>query len=298
MKRLFLSSIIMLIAIAVSAQVKVAPKLAKGQKMSYTTVSTANVGMTIKATTDVTYEVTDETADGFVITATTTKFETEGGEEMVRTMMTLTEQALLNQPLELTTTREGKVTGIRNLAAAQKSISDLAMKLVEELYAKNPAFAQAMPKEAMVEQVNSAADEQALLKSIALTPTSPLVLNGLTVQNMGQDTYVNSQNINMKRMYFVTNAGKTITTSSTANMTEAEVKDYIIQQAEKQAPDQAEMIKQNIDAMMASGMMKINASEKTKYDLGENGWVSAIEASSTMSVMGQNITMEAKVTLK
>ena len=298
MKRLFLSSIIMLIAIAVSAQVKVAPKLAKGQKMSYTTVTTANMGMTIKVTADVTYEVTDETADGFVITATTTNFEAEGGDEMMRAVMTMSEQVLLNQPIELTTTREGKVTGIKNMTAVKQSASALAAKLVEELYAKNPAFAQAMPKETMIEQTTNAIDEQTMLKNIAQTPTSPLVLNGMTIRNMAQDTYTSAQNINMKRMYFVTNGGKTITTSSTANMTPDEVKAFIIKEVEEKAPDQAEAIKQNIDTVMASGMMKIDASEKAKYDLGENGWVSAIEASSTMSVMGQNITMEAKVTLK
>lgn len=49
----------------------------------------------------------------------------------------------------------------------------------------------------------------------------------------------------MKRMYFVN--GRNVTVSGSANMSKEELKKLIIEQVEKMMPEQADMVKQNID---------------------------------------------------
>lgn len=298
MKKLFLTTIVLLVAVLASAQVKVVPKLQKGQKMTYIAEATTNAGMDITSTGETVYEVVDETADGFVISITCTKMDTQGGDETMRTIMTLTEQMMVGQSILVSTDKEGKVTGIKNATEAREACIASLTKIVDQLFEKNPSMAQVISKEQLRAQAVDAFTDEALLKSITAASNSPLALNGLTIRNMAQDTYTNAQDIKMKRMYFVTNGGKTITTNSTASMTEDEVKVFVIKQVEEKAPEQAETIKQNIDTLVGSGMMKIEASEKVKYDLGENGWVSSIDYTSTMSLMGQTINMKNIITLK
>lgn len=298
MKKLFLTTIVLLVAVLASAQVKVVPKLQKGQKMTYIAEATTNAGMDITLTGETVYEVVDETADGFVISITCTKMDTQGGDETMRTIMTLTEQMMVGQSILVSTDKEGKVTGIKNATEAREACIASLTKIVDQLFEKNPSMAQVISKEQLRAQAVDAFTDEALLKSITAASNSPLALNGLTIRNMAQDTYTNAQDIKMKRMYFVTNGGKTITTNSTASMTEDEVKAFVIKQVEEKAPEQAETIKQNIDTLVGSGMMKIEANEKVKYDLGENGWVSSIDYTSTMSLMGQTINMKNIITLK
>ena len=64
------------------------------------------------------------------------------------------------------------------------------------------------------------------------------------------------------------------------------------------APDQAEMIKKNIDAVMASGMIKIDMKGTATYELQDDGWVKTIKNEETQETMGQQAKTTATVTLK
>ena len=100
----------------------------------------------------------------------------------------------------------------------------------------------------------------------------------------------------MQRTYFLTKKdGSTITTSSKMNMSKDEIKQMIIAQIEKAMPEQAEMIKQNIDMMM--GQLTFDASEKATYDFGPDGWITSLKAETTNDAMGQKTATTASVTL-
>ena len=100
----------------------------------------------------------------------------------------------------------------------------------------------------------------------------------------------------MKRMYFV--QGKNIVANSTLNMTKDEMKEMLIQMVEKSAPDQAAMVKENIDQIMSSGMLKMDMKETVTYELQDDGWVKSIKGESTTETMGQKVVTVSTITLK
>jgi polyphosphate kinase len=97
-------------------------------------------------------------------------------------------------------------------------------------------------------------------------------------------------------MYFVN--GKNVTTNGSMNMSKDELKAMIIEKVEKLVPDQAELIKQNIDQVMATGMIKFESKETATYELQDDGWVKSIKSESTNEAMGQQTKTTATVTIK
>ena len=75
-----------------------------------------------------------------------------------------------------------------------------------------------------------------------------------------------------------------------------DLKKLIIKQVEEQAPEQAEMIKQNIDLVM--GQMKFEMSEKSTYQLQDNGWVKSVKNEVNQNMMGQVMKATETITLK
>jgi hypothetical protein len=82
------------------------------------------------------------------------------------------------------------------------------------------------------------------------------------------------------------------------NMTKEDMKKLIIAQEEKIMPEQADMVKQNIDQIMESGMLKMDAKETASYELGDDGWVKSIKAETTTESMGQTVKATSTTTLK
>lgn len=286
-------------AVMGQAQVKIAPQLSKGMKMVYENVMKTNMaGTEMTGTSELVYEVKSVTADGAIINVTMTKMETAGGDEMTRTLMNLADNALKGVTMEVKTDKDGCAKSITNYTEVKKKCTIAIEKFIDDLLAKNPQVAQMMPKATLMKQAESSLTEEVMLRGIAVAPTSALVLNGRTVRNMMEDTYTNEQNIKMKRMFFVTNGGKTITTNAKADMSNDELKAFIIKQVEQSMPDQADMIKQNIDAVIASGMLKIEATTKAVYEIQDNGWMKSASVDNEMNMMGQKIKVNSIQTLK
>jgi hypothetical protein len=97
-------------------------------------------------------------------------------------------------------------------------------------------------------------------------------------------------------MYFV--QGQNIVANSTLNMTKDEMKEMIIKQVEKSAPDQAAMVKENIDQLMSTGMLKMDMKETATYELQADGWVKSIKNETTTETMGQQLVTKSTATLK
>ena len=111
-----------------------------------------------------------------------------------------------------------------------------------------------------------------------------------------EDTYVNTQNLNMKRTYHL--QGNKITASGVTNMTKEEMKEFILKKVEDSMPDKAETIRSSIDLLMSSGMMKIEGKEDTVYEMQGNNWPKTIDMTVSLSLMGQKIDINAHSTLR
>lgn len=294
MKKVFLSSIVLMMALVTQAQVKVAPKLQNGFKAVYTEVSTASVAGTEETTTTETeYVVSDVTANGAVITATLVDIKSdEGQSDAMSALLTMGESIMKGISIKMSTDADGQVTGILNLDEVKKKATEMASTIVEGMLKENPEVEQVMSKETLMAQMTNSFTEEALMNSIK--SAGVLALNGKTINSGATENVVNEQGMNMKRMYFVT--GKNIIANSTLDMSKDQLKAFIIKQVSAVSPDQAEMVKDNIDLVL--GQMKFNATTKSTYELQDNGWVKSLKTETSTDVMGQAQKRTSVITLK
>ena len=296
MKKLLLMGML-LVAMMVQAQTKIAPKMDKGMKKVYDAESVINVNgqKDVKLTSETTFTVKEATAAGYVVEMIVTKVEgNSDNSDMTGRIMLLSEQMMTNLPVLVETDKDGKPLRVQNFESLKEKISAYCDKLIDELLKEIPQLTDMMSKETLKQQVMSSVTEETLLKSVTES-SNPMTLNGKTITMGAQDEYVNNEGMKMKRMYF-TGADGTITITANLNMSKDELKQFIIGQVEKQMPDQAEMVKSNIDMLM--GNMKFEDTEKAIYTLASDGWVKTIVAERSRELMGQKMSTKVSTTLK
>ena len=82
------------------------------------------------------------------------------------------------------------------------------------------------------------------------------------------------------------------------SLTNEDMKKMVIEKVEQTAPEQAKMVKDNIDTLMESGMLKVEGSETATYEFGADGWVKTMTLKNDMTLMGASTNVETTVTLK
>jgi hypothetical protein len=298
MKKLFLVSMMLTMVMAAQAQLKVAPQMQKGDQKSYeVTIVTDIPGQgSFTINEEMAYSVTDATATGYVVKMETTKMTSDvKAENIAGQIVAAAQEVMINIPLLIATDQAGKPLGINNYAEISKKIDTQSDVLIEKMFKAIPQLSMALPKNALKQQILTSLSEEALLKTIQWS-VNPMALNGKTIMTGAQEEYINDQGIKMKRMYFVN--GRNVTVSGSANMSKEELKKLIIEQVEKMMPEQADMVKQNIDQLIESGMLKLDMKETGSYEYQEDGWVKTIKSENVTENMGQKVTVNTTVTLK
>lgn len=291
-------SLVLTMVLAAQAQLKVAPKMMMGDRKVYaTTVVTEIPGQgTVTVNDETSISVTGVSADGCTLEMETTKVTSDAAANNVTGQIIAAAQELMaGMPVRVATDADGKPLRIENYQEVKEKSAATCDKLIEKMTAAIPQLEQMLPKDALKQQLMDNLSEENLLQSIQAV-TNPMALNGKTIMTGAQEDYTNSQGLKMKRMYFVN--GKNVTTNGSLNMTKEDMKKLIISQVEKTMPDQSEMVKQNIDQIMESGMLKIDAKETATYELGDDGWVKSIKAEVTNESMGQTLKATSTTTLK
>lgn len=291
-----LFSMMLMVALVANAQLKVAPKLTKGLEKQYVTEMTTSIPTQgdVKMSFDNTYKVTDETADGYVIDVTTNSVKVEAdANNIVGKLMGMSQEMMKGVKVLIATDKDGKVLRITNFNELKPKMEQCVNELIEKAIKDMPQL-ESM-KDMLKTQTLSAIDEEKL-QAYFQEATSVLTLNGKTLMTGAQDEYVNGEGMKMKRMYFVN--GKSITTNSTMNMSKEDMKALIIKQVEENAPEQAAMVKENIDQLMEGGMLKIEMKEKATYELADDGWVKSLKSETSTESMGQSVTSTTTVTMK
>jgi hypothetical protein len=297
MKKTLLLGVLLLCALLAGAQTKVAPKLVKGDKKTYTAESIINVAgqKELKMSSVGEISVIDQLADGYVLELVTKKVESNTEADLVGRLMAVSEELTVNVPMRVQTDKDGHVLKMLNFSEVQQKTQAAISKIVDELIDQYPAAAM-VSKDKIVEQLKTAISEKTLLSGFN-AGTNPLVLNGKTISMGAQEEYVNELGLKMKRMFFPAADG-TITATSTMNTSKDDIKQMIIQQVERLAPEQAEMVKQNIDMLIQSGAAKFEITEKAVYTLNADGWLKSITAESERNAMGQKSSQKTTVTLQ
>ena len=298
MKKIMMVSLMLTIAVALQAQVKVAPKMEKGTVKTYVAEATITLPGQgdVKVTADSKYSITDAKADSYVLemVSTDVKTECEPG-NIAGKLVAAAQEMMKDAVVRATLDKDGRIQNILNGDEVKARVDKQADAFIDQMLTDVPQLAGVVSKDALKQQVSQALTIEGLVQTLQQA-TSPLALNGKTIASGSQEEFISQEGLKMKRMYFVN--GKTIIANSVMNMTEDEMKQTIIKQVEKSAPDQAQMIKDNIDQLMSTGMLKMDHKETATYELQDDGWVKSIVVDSTTETMGQTVVSKSIVTLK
>ncbi len=298
MKKVFLLSVMLVASMAISAQTKIVPQMKKGLKKVYATTATVSVGgqKDVKMTSETKYTVTEANADGYVVDMVVTNFATDADvNDVAGQMISATQEMMKDVNVRLQTNKDGQVVGIKNYAEVKKQIDAFGAKIVDKLMESVPQLSEVMSKDALKQQIQESVNEQALIRSLK-EADGVLMLNGKTPMTGAQEEYVNEKGVKMKRMYFVN--GKSIVTNGSANITKDELKAMIIEQVEKTMPAQAEIVKQNIDQLLSSGMLKVDIKETSTYEMGDDSWVKSVKTESNSEFVGTKTVVKSETVCK
>ena len=296
MKRLFFVSVLLTVAFAAQAQLKIAPKMEKGTVKTYVNTVTTSIPMQgdVTVTSETNYSVVDATADGYFIDVETINVKVDAdADNITGKLLAATEELQKGTVIHLSTDKDGKPVRVLNADELKKIIEQNANALIDKLMADIPQLAESAPKDVLKNQMLSSFTEETILRGLE---ESPLALNGKSIITGAQEEYVTKDGLKMKRIYFVN--GQNIIANSTLNMDKEEMKALIIKQIEERAPEQAEMVKENIDQILSSGMLKIDMKQKDTYDLQADGWIKSMTTEATTETMGQKIEVKGTLTIK
>ena len=297
MKKVFLLSIVILMSVSVFGQsIKVTPVLKKGMKKAYTnTTAVTTMDQTITITSDQLLTITKETPQGYEMTMENANFSSDAKDEnLASRLLTLGSEILKDTKVQVSLNKEGKLLDIINYEEVKSKSIATGERMVDELLKAAPEISQVLTKEAIMEQVTGALTQENLIKSLTGN-TNPLALFGLTIINGMQDKYNNNM-VDLKRTWLVN--GKKIFASAKSDMSKEELKAYVLSQVEKLAPQQADMIKDNIDMVLNSGLVKIDVTENANYELGDDLWIKSMETTVETDMMGQKSSTRTKIQLK
>ena len=298
MKKVILLRVMLVASMAISAQTKIVPQMKKGLKKVYATTATVSVGgqKDVKMTSETKYTVTEANADGYVVDMVVTSFATDADvNDVAGQMISATQEMMKDVNVRLQTNKDGQVVGIKNYAEVKKQIDAFGAKIVDKLMESVPQLSEVMSKDALKQQIQESVNEQALIRSLK-EADGVLMLNGKTPMTGAQEEYVNEKGVKMKRMYFVN--GKSIVTNGSANITKDELKAMIIEQVEKTMPAQAEIVKQNIDQLLSSGMLKVDIKETSTYEMGDDSWVKSVKTESNSEFVGTKTVVKSETVCK
>lgn len=299
MRKLSLLCTLLLVAFVCNAQIKVTPKLQKGDRKVYVTESTLNMPgrKELSVKTEASLSVVNKNADGFVLDSELLTVESDADStDLVNRLLVASQQALKSAHCLVQTDNDGKALSIMNYDELKGKMQETIVMIVDALVDQNPQVTNVMSKDVLVNQVMGNISESTILSSMN-NATSPLALCGKTVTTGAEDEYVNELGLRMKRSYAV-GADGSITTTSNMSMDKDDMKKFILDQVAKFLPQQADMIKDNIDMVMLSGLLKMDATEKAVYTLLPNGWVKSIKIEAIRNIMQQKMTQTTTVTLK
>ena len=297
MKKVFLLSIVILMSVSVFGQsIKVTPVLKKGMKKAYmNTTAVTTMDQTITITSDQLLTITKETPQGYEMTMENANFSSDAKDEnLASRLLTLGSEILKDTKVQVRLDKDGKLLDIINYEEVKNRSVATGERMVDELLKAAPEISQVLTKEAIMEQVTGSLTQENLIKSLTGN-TNPLALFGLTIINGMQDKYNNNM-VDLKRTWLVN--GKKIFASAKSDMSKEELKAYVLSQVEKLAPQQADMIKDNIDMVLNSGLVKIDVTENANYELGDDLWIKSMETTVETDMMGQKSSTRTKIQLK
>ena len=287
-------STLMLVALMMGAQTKIAPTMKKGMKKVYVTETTISTEFRqpITITQETAFEVIDATDDGYILDVYVTDAKSDASDAESR-IYSLATEMLKGIHTKYATDKDGQVTKVFQTDDVEKRVEGMLDKLLDGVSLPEGTTTSDMKRQ-LKEQVN----EKNLLESLHIG-TSPLALNGKTISTGTEEEYLNQSNLKgmkMKRIYTVNENGS-ITSSANINMDAEDISKLFSNMLDSFVPVE-------IDDSALAGLKSLfenanlQCSEQSTYSFAKDGWVKNITAEMKTSAMGMSMSMKSKVTQK
>jgi hypothetical protein len=311
MKKNVLTTLMLLVALMAQAQnsVTIKPTLKTGMAKAYTIKSESTVpgSMAADVTGDLSYKVTDKTADGYQIDMLSSFSNIDANQLFQKMSSADILQLMNNMKVELLTDKMGKVNGIKNT----KQLIDKNMAMYDSLFhatldqnpmlKDNPMVKESMEKS--VKMMEGMLTEDFLMESFIQTPNI-LSLNGKTITDGMVEDGTFAQILTTKSTYSLQNGGKTIVQTIKGDMDAASMKKYLAKTLSTMLPESVakeanpEELNTMIETMVSNGSMKMDMNIKATYDLDDDGWVKKLVTEMDMNMPGQAMKMRQVMTRK
>lgn len=304
MKKTFLTLVLMVMAIAVSAQsIKVG--FNKGDVRKYETKSDFSLGIPMqgekKASSDmkVTYTVTDVTADGYVVEAKADPISLTGDDD-IASQFANSEVfgALEKTPAKLKLDKNGVVVDLINSDEVLGAVSALAIESINKTYAEHPEIEKTAPKAKALMAVNDMLTKEKVLSTI--TENTIFALNGKDFAKKPEADESLMDMIKTKSTYTVsgTDGNLVIAKKAVGNMSEDDIKALVKKQIKEMAgQDMSDADFNNVWAQMKMmGMARLDLDLNGTYNYGKGGWLSSSNSKTTVK-LGVTIKVSSSTNL-
>ncbi len=299
MKRQTILALCLVCTTAMRAQqdVAIAPQLNKGDVHTYTTSYEAyksgtdgDNGMTGREET--TFTVTEATPEGYVLEVKTKPLDKPNIEPGIMGNNSMDEwfqNLQRNQTVRYRLDRDGAILGILNAAEMQANTEKLFDELINRLDSIMPSAKRHEMREMTKRILMEQATEESVLKNLR-TIVGPLTLLGRRITSGMEERYTMSTGLKFVRTYTVAPDGRHVTTDSRLDMTDDELKEYVIDNVLRFMPNiPAEALEEfrKMD-LKAQGIGNLQMSSHATVDLGDDGWPLRITLESNDNLPGNH----------
>ena len=303
MKKLFFILAFALAVTALNAQTLIKAKFQKGEKAVYETVteiagkSTAAGSEAVKVTRQTKITVQEVLRDGYIIEILTKDMAVDGNRSFLTQTGDMIIQSLNNVPMLLRTDANGKITDILNYDEVQRKALKFALTKLDSLYNNNPNVEKSMPKSKAMMRITKEVAKDVLIANI--NNNTFFYLFGKSLKN-GYKENKEIRDIKSTVTYTLTKKGNTINIAEeiSSNMTEAEVKVFIIDKMKGVGADEnlEQMIAQveaHWDRMKEIGMATMDINGTNNFQLLKSGWPTEYSSKIKANRMGVRITINS-----
>ena len=303
MKKLLLTLAFALAVTALNAQTLIKAKFREGERAVYETVtniegkSTLAGSEAIKVTRQTKITVQEVLRDGYIIEILTKDIAVDGEQSILTQTGDMIIQSLNNVPMLLRTDANGKITDILNYDEVQRKAWKFALTELDSIYNNNPNVEKSMPKMKAMMSITKDIAKDFLIANI--NNNTFFYLFGKSLKTgYTEDRYI--KDIKAAVTYTLTKKGKTtnIVEEISNNMTEAEVKAFIIDKMKAVGADEnlelmIAQLEAHWDKMKEIGMATMDINGTTNFQLLKNGWPTEYNSKIKANRMGVRITINS-----
>ena len=303
MKKLLFILAFALAVTALNAQTLIKAKFQKGERAVYETVtdiegqSAAAGSEAVKVNRQTKITVQEILRDGYIIEILTKDIAVDGDQSFLTQTGDMIIQSLNNVPMLLKTDANGKITDILNYDEVQRKAWKFALTKLDSLYNSNPNVEKSMPKTKAMMSITKDVAKDVLIANI--NNNTFFYLFGKSLKN-GYKENKEIRDIKSTVTYTISKKGNTMSIAEeiSSNMTEAEVKAFIIDKmkgvgADENLEHMVAQVEAHWDRMKEIGMATMDINGTTNFQLLKSGWPTEYSSKIKANRMGVRITINS-----